>query len=286
VQACLPGLPGCRLTNTGKEGRNSRLGEEIIMELVLEGNVFSGEESVFVLNSIERRLAEEIMRKFEAGLIVPSKDTRAHNSIRSRVCYQYRPAKNGQLLYGVMMDCPFKLRYRGSNRVFFSAWNCTDVCGLFYDVVFLIYVMAGLQDDMRVIDRMHDDFEVDLNVDSYVFYTGEIAGMYAELADKLSPFPGKIANGSQYTMSLYDEQNFGVYEDLIKKIKDDGYSSVRVLQLWVRGEILYYAIADGTMLRPEKQRKLSPREEEDLIRKIYKTLRAKNKIDPADFGKV
>jgi hypothetical protein len=255
------------------------------MELILEENIFSGDESVFVLNSIERQLAGEIMQKFEMGIIVPSKDTRAHNSIRSRVCYQYRPAKNGKLLYGVMMDCPFKLRYRGGNRVFFSAWNCRDVCGLFYDVVLLIYVMAGLQDDMRLIDRMHDDFEVDLNVDRYVFYTGEIAGMYVKLADKLSPYPGKIANSSQYTISLYDEQSYGAYEWLIKKIKADGYSLVRILQLWIRGEILYYVMADGTILRPENQRKLSPREEEDLIRKI-KTLHGKNKIDPSDFGKL
>jgi hypothetical protein len=44
------------------------------------------------------------------------------------------------------------------------------------------------------------------------------------------------------------------------------------LQIWIRGEILYYVVADGAVLRSEYQRNLTPKEEADLIKKIYKAV--------------
>jgi hypothetical protein len=60
-------------------------------------------------------------------------------------------------------------------------------------------------------------------------------------------------------------------------MRADGYSDIRILQTWIRGEILYYAVADGVALRPKDQRSLSPKEEQDLIRKIYKAM---NRLSP------
>jgi hypothetical protein len=83
---------------------------------------------------------------------------------------------------------------------------------------------------------------------------------------------GRVSHSSQYVFSLFDESNRGEYDALIDSLKTSGYSAIRILQIWIRGEILYYVMADGVVLRPEHQRAFTPKEEADLDRKIYKAV--------------
>jgi hypothetical protein len=228
-------------------------------------------ESVLVLNSIEKQIAMQLIEKLDSGDIVSSKDIRVDNAIRSRICYEYRSTKEGKILAGLMLDCPFKLRYRDNDHVYFSAFNCKDVCSVFYDVFLILCMMSGRNEDVKLFE-LHDEINVDLNVERYVFFTGELAGLFIDMMDDLIQDNSKISNSSQYVIAVFYKQDFGVYDELVKKIKADGYSNVCVLQIWIRGEIFYFAIADGLVLRPEHQRGFNSKEEKDLIRKMYKSL--------------
>ncbi|MDR3124019.1 MAG: hypothetical protein LBU16_09615 [Treponema sp.] len=226
-------------------------------------------EIVFVLNVIEKQMAEELIQKMESGSLAVKKQTNNTNDIRSEISYEYRSAKQEKILSGAMLDCPYKLRYRDSNRIFFSAWGCKDVCSVFYDVIMVIHVMNRL--DVRL-NEVYEEFEVDLNVESYVFLAGPIAASFVDMSGFLDTAVQNISHNSQYILSTFQESNHGVYGALLEKLKAEGYSDIRILQAWIRGEILYYAVADGVILRPQYQRTLSPKEEEDLIRKIYKAM--------------
>jgi hypothetical protein len=225
-------------------------------------------ESIFVLNDIEKQAAESLFLLLESGAIPQSKSTNNTNDINSKISYEYCSTKEEKIIRGVILDCPYKMRYRDRNRIFFSAWNCKDVCSVFYDVVAIIHVIAKL--DLNIA-ALHWDFDVDLNLETYVFYTGQVAGSFVDIVDYLNALDNKASYNSQYIFSIYKESEKSAYTPLLEKLKADNYTQIQILQLWIRGEILYYALADGVILRPEGQRSLTPKEEQDLIRKIYKT---------------
>jgi hypothetical protein len=60
----------------------------------------------------------------------------------------------------------------------------------------------------------------------------------------------RVSHNSQYILSLQEKPNKGEYAALFEPLKANGYSSIRFLQIWIRGEILYYVMADGLVLRP------------------------------------
>ncbi|MDR2394125.1 MAG: hypothetical protein LBD93_08235 [Treponema sp.] len=225
-------------------------------------------ESIFVLNDIEKQMAENLILRMDSGAIPAKRKTTDTNDIHSEISYQYSSTKQEKNLCGLMLDCQYKLRYRNSNRIFFSAWNCKDVCSVFYDVITITHMMAQLDYNVH---KMYQPFEVDLNLEGYVFFTGQIARSLLDITDYLNDCNGKVSHNSQYIASVFREQECGVYDVLIAKLKADDYSLVQILQVWIRGEILYYAIADGVVLRPRYQRNLTSKEEADLIRKIHKT---------------
>jgi hypothetical protein len=101
------------------------------------------------------------------------------------------------------------------------------------------------------------------------------------MAEFLHKDKGRVSHNSQYVLSVFEAGDRSEYEALIDLLKAGGYSTVRILQIWLRGEILYYAMADGVVLRPEHQRAVRPKEEADLIRKIYKTVGKLSR--PVDF---
>jgi hypothetical protein len=177
-----------------------------------------------------------------------------------------------------MLGCPYKLRYKDSNRIFFSAWNCKDVCSVFYDVVAIIHVFIGQEMN---IPEVYMPFDVDLHTERYVFFAVDVADSFILITDHISKNEPRVSYNSQYILSVFDESKENVYSVLIQRLKAEGYSKVQILQVWIRGEILYYAIADGAVLRPEHQRTLTPKEEEDLIRKTYKSVN--NKFHPVDL---
>jgi hypothetical protein len=224
-------------------------------------------ENIFVLNDIEKQVVENLFLKMASGAIPVEKQTNNTNDIHSRISYEYRSSKQEQSIRGVILDCPYKLRYRDSSRVFFSAWDCKDVCSVFYDVIAIIHVMTGM--GLRIND-VHREFEVDLNLEGYVFYTGQIAGSVVNITDYLNGLDERVSYNSQYILSVFNESDDSVYAALIERLKADGYAHIHILQVWIRGEILYYVIADGAILRPGSQRSLTSKEEEDLIRKIHK----------------
>lgn len=224
-------------------------------------------EIVFVLNDIEKQLAESLILKLESGNFPVRRKTTKTNDIHSEISYEYRSAKQEKMVQGLMLDCRYKLRYRDRSRIFFSAWDCKDVCSVFYDVITLVHVM--LVGDCEV-HQLYREFEVDLNVDRYVFLTGQIAGSFVDMTNYLNGIVEKRSYNSQYIFSLFEEPDVDVYDGLIEKLKAEGHSQVRILQAWIRGEILYYAIADGLVLRPGPQRILTAKEERDSIRKIFK----------------
>ncbi|MDR2259151.1 MAG: hypothetical protein LBE14_08410 [Treponema sp.] len=224
-------------------------------------------ESVFILNDIEKQAAEDLVLKLASGSVPAKQRTNNTNDIKSEISYEYYSTKQEKFIRGVILDCPYKLRYRDNNRIFFSAWDCKDVCGVFYDVMAIIRVMTKLNFH---INEVYREFEVDLNLEEYVFYTGQIAGSFVDIADFLSTNSNKVSYNSQYILSVFAESDNSVYAALIQKLKADGYSYIRILQVWIRGEILYYALADGAVLRSGRQRPLNSKEEQDLIRKIHK----------------
>jgi hypothetical protein len=225
-------------------------------------------ESVFVLNDIEKQAAESLFLKMESGAVPLSKKTNNTNDIHSEISYEYHFTKQEKIIRGVMLDCPYKMRYRDRNRIFFSAWNCKDVCSVFYDALGIIHIIAKL--DLNI-ETLHWEFDVDLNLETYVFYTGQVASSFVDIANYLSNAGDKVSYNSQYIFSIFTEAEESVYVPLLGKLKADGYSQIQILQVWIRGEILYYVLADGVILRPECQRSLTPKEEQDLIRKIYKS---------------
>jgi hypothetical protein len=213
-------------------------------------------------------MAEELVLKLSSGAIPAKQRTHNTNDINSEISYEYYSTMQEKIIRGLVLDCPYKLRYRDSNRIFFSAWDCKDICSVFYDVMAVIRVMTKLDFNINEIYR---EFEVDLNVADYVFYTGQIASSFVDITDFLENDPNKVSHSSQYIFSVFAESDNSVYAALIKKLKAEGYSRIRILQVWIRGEILYYVLADGTVLRPKGQRSLSSKEEQDLIKKIYKS---------------
>jgi hypothetical protein len=238
-------------------------------------------ESVFVLNELEKQMAEYLFLKLSSGAISPREETNKTNDINSVISYEYRAAKEEKTLHGLMLNCRYRMRYRDSGHIFFSAWDCKDVCSVFYDVLVIIHFMNKL--DLHLND-LYREFEADLNVDAYVFCTGQLTASFVEMIEYLNKSGGKrVSYNSQYILSVFDESNSGVYAALLEKLKAGGYSQVQILQVWIRGEILYYAAADGAILRPEHQRSPNPKEEQDLIRKIHK---AANELSrPMEFNK-
>jgi hypothetical protein len=238
-------------------------------------------ESVLVLNDIEKQMAEDLILEIDSGVIPAKRRTTNTNDIHSEISYEYNSTKEEKTLRGLMLDCRYKLRYRNHNRIFFSAWDCKDVCSVFYDVVSLTRMMSKLDYSPH---KVYLPFEVDLDVEGYVFFTGQIASSLLDIADYLNHDGEKTSCNSQYISTLFMEPEYGVYDALIGKFKADGYSQIRVLQMWIRGEILYYAIADGMVLRPRNQRYLTSKEEHDLIRKLYKTTNDLSRL--VDFGQL
>jgi hypothetical protein len=229
------------------------------------------EESVFVLNDIERQLAEDLIQELSAGKI-PAKGRNDKHTVN----YDYYSSKREQIVRGVILGCQYKLRYRDRNHIFFSAWDCTDVCGFFYDVVELIHVLTKEGEFLHVSELFHP-FEVDLRTETYVFLATDVAASLVALVDFLLKRSHKVLYNSQYTLSIFYETDKSSYDALIQRFKEEGYSRIQILEVWIRGEVLYYAIVDGTVQRPQHQRILNSREEEDLIRKTYKTVNNKFK---------
>jgi hypothetical protein len=217
-------------------------------------------------------MAGELIRKLSAGDI-PPKGQHTEALAIQELSYEYysrnSSGKQEKIVRGVMLGVSYKLRYRDSDRIFFSAWDCKDVCSVFYDMVAIIYVMTK---QAMYAGELYRPFDVDLHTETYVFFTGNIAGAFVRLADHLCKEVHKITYSSQYIFSVFDETDKCKYDALIQRLKTEAYSKVQILQIWIRGEILYYAITDGAVLRPEYQRSLSPKEEEDLARKIYKAV--------------
>jgi hypothetical protein len=236
-------------------------------------------ERVFVLNDIEKQAVEDLILKLDSGVIPAKQKTHNTNDIQSEVSYEYRSTKEGKTIHGAVLDCWYRLRYRDRNRVFFSAWDCKDVCSVFYDAIVLIHMLTKQKLHLR---ELYQEFEVDLNSEGYVFFTGQIAGSFVNMADYLSGLDTNVSHNSQYILAVYKDSDQSVYDALIEKLKADGYSQIRVLQIWIRGEILYYAIADGVVLRPGNQRSLTSKEEEDLIRKIHKTVNELSRLMESD----
>ncbi|MDR1626302.1 MAG: hypothetical protein LBT33_07145 [Spirochaetia bacterium] len=237
-------------------------------------------ESILILNDIEKRLANEVVQKLTAGEL-PAKGQDAESSDAHRFTYEYSCLKQEKIIRGVILGCPYRLRYIDYSRIFFSARDCKDVCGMFYDMVAIVYTLASRHIHIAEVYR---PFEVDLHTENYVFFTGAAAASIARLAEYIRTDIRKMLYSSQYVFSVSEDPDAGgVYGALIQQFKANGYSNIYVLQVWIRGEILYYAIADGAVLRPEYQRSLSGTEEEDIIRKTDKTTH--RKFMPVDVKK-
>jgi hypothetical protein len=237
-------------------------------------------ESVLVLNDIEKQMAEDLILNIDTGVIPAHRRTTDTNDVHSEISYEYIATKQEKILRGLMLDCRYRLRYRNRNRIFFSAWDCKDVCSVFYDVISLTRMMAMVDYEPH---KVYLPFNVDLDVDNYVFFTGQIAHTFVDIADYLDDGDEKTSCNGQYTSTVFVEPDCGVYDVLMEKLKAGGYSQVRVLQVWIRGEILYYAMADGVVLRPKNQRFLTSKEERDLVRKLYKTTNELSRV--IDFRK-
>jgi hypothetical protein len=225
-------------------------------------------EYFFVLNDLEKRIAGELIQKLSAG-DMPPKGRNDEPLAIQQLSYEYYSGKQEKIVQGAMLGCPYKLRYRDSEHIFFSAWDCKDVCGIFYDMVAIIHVMT--KQDINIVE-LYRHFDVDLHTETYIFLTGNTAGAFALIADHLCKEVHKISYNSQYILSVFDESDKCGYDALMQRLKTEGYSKIRILQVWIRGEILYYATADGVVLRSSRQRTLSAKEEEDILRKIYKTV--------------
>jgi hypothetical protein len=226
-------------------------------------------ESFFIMNDIEKQLAEDLIQKLAAGELPPKKLTTKANDLNYEISYEYRSNKQEQTVQGEILSCRDKLKHRGKGRVFFSAVDCTDVCGVFYDMYMLTYAMN--QGDFHIRER-HAPLVPDMNTDRYVFCTDKTAASFLEMAVYLRTLKEKALYNSQYIFSLFEEPKEGDYNALIASLKASGYSSVQVIEIWIRSEILYYALADGTVLRPEHQRAFTRKEEADITRKIEKSV--------------
>jgi hypothetical protein len=226
-------------------------------------------ESVFVLNDIEKKMAEELILTMASGSVPVKQQTNNTNDIHSEISYEYRSTKEEKTIHGKILDCRYKLRYRGGKRIFFSAWDCKDVCSVFHDALVLIHAMCKLD---LALQNAHMPFTVDLNQDGYVYLTGEIAISFVNMLAYLNNSCGenKVGHNSQYIFFVFTEADHNEYAALIEKLKAGGYSQIQILQVWIRGEILYYVMADGAVLRPGPQRSLTSKEEKDIIRKIHK----------------
>jgi hypothetical protein len=223
-------------------------------------------EYIFVLNDIEKQIADDLIQKLSAG-DMPPKGQNHEPLVIQQLSYEYYSSKQEKIVRGVMLGCPYRLRYRDRERIFFSAWDCLDACSIFYDAVAIIHVMAKAE--MNTVE-LYRPFEVDLHTETYTFLTGETAGSFALIADHLCKEVHKLSYSSQYILSVFDDSEKSSYDALIQRLKTEGYSKIQILQVWIRGEILYYAITDGIVLRSSHQRILNAKEEEDLLRKIYK----------------
>jgi hypothetical protein len=237
------------------------------------------DENILVLNGIEKQIAGILIQKLSAGEI-PARDQHTELLDIQKISYEYSSGKQEKSIRGIILGCPYKLRYKDKERVFFSAWDSKDVCSIFYDKVVIILAMSG---QTMHFSRMYLPFDVDLHTESYVFFAGGAAGSFVAIADHIANMTHKISYSSQYVLSVFDESDDCEYNVVIQKLKTDGYSKVRILRLWIRGEILYYAIVDGAVLRPEQQRALTAKEEEDIIRKVYKAVN--NKFRHVDLKK-
>jgi hypothetical protein len=226
-------------------------------------------ESVFVLNYIEKQLAGDLIRDMDESAAPSSKQCEEALAVNQILTYEYSVLKGEKVLNGIILGSQYRLRYRDGNRIFFSTWNCTDACGLFYDVVMIVRSLANIQSN---IEEIYKPFEVDLNVERYVFMTGAQAASISDISPCIRKFPRKRCYSSQYIIAVFDKGDNSLFEDLISKVEADDHSEVCVLQLWIRGEVLYYVLADGMVLRSEHQRSLTIREEDDIIRKTDKTV--------------
>jgi hypothetical protein len=236
-------------------------------------------ESILVLNDIEKQIAGTFIQEFVTGELPPRCSNPTSGGIYE-ISYEYHSGKQDKFVSGIMLGCPYKLRYRDRQRVFFSAWNVKDVCSVFYDMVMMTYVMAKNEIDL---DDYYLPFEVDLNTETYVFFTGEIAKWLVYSGTKLKTDESRAVHESQYIVRVFDEPDTGAYGGLIERLKAENYDDVYVLQIWIRGEIHYFAIADGSMLRPENQRLFTGKEEADLIRRLNKFVN--DRYNPIDLSK-
>jgi hypothetical protein len=236
-------------------------------------------ESILVLNSIEKQIAHIFIQEFVNGNILHKGWNPASGGIYE-ISYEYHSGKQDKFVSGVMLGCPYKLRYRDRQRIFFSAWNVKDVCSLFYDVVLMTNFMAKKE---IYLDDYCLTFEVDLNTETYVFFTGEIAKWLVYSGTKLKTGESRAIHESQYILRVFNEPDTGAYGGLIERLKAENYDDVYVLQIWIRGEVNYFAIADGLVLRPKNQRLFTGKEESDLIRRLNKFVNDRH--NPLDLSK-
>jgi hypothetical protein len=236
-------------------------------------------ESILVLNGIEKQIAHIFIQEFVNGEF-PHKGWNPTYGGIYEINYEYHSGKQDKFVSGIMLGCPYKLRYRDRQHIFFSAWNVKDVCSLFYDMVMITYVMAKKEIDLGDYCL---PFEVDLNTETYVFFTGEIAKWLVYAGTKLKTEVFMTIHESQYILHVFDQPGTGVYGDLIERLKAENYDDVYVLQVWIRGEICYFAIADGLVLRPKNQRLFTGKEESDLIRRLNKFVN--DRRNPLDLSK-
>jgi hypothetical protein len=227
------------------------------------------QEAILVLMDMEKQMVEELILKLASGEFLAKRLTTKTNSLHCEVSYEYRSNKHEKTICGAVLNCRYRLRYRDRDRIFFSAWDCKDVCSVFYDIFMVIYAMNHCE---TTFPRGQDPFVPDLDTERYVFCTDQLAVSLAKMADFLHKNPKRVSHNSQYVLSLFEEPNQGEYGALIDQLKTNGYSAIRIVEIWLRGEILYYVAADGVILRPGHQRTLTPKEEADLNRKIYKAV--------------
>jgi hypothetical protein len=81
-------------------------------------------------------------------------------------------------LFGLAKRRKQQERYVNPNRIFFSAWDCKDVCSVFYDMIGIIHVLT--KRDLHIYD-LYLSFDVDLRTEAYVFLTGDTAGSFGSL---------------------------------------------------------------------------------------------------------
>jgi hypothetical protein len=237
------------------------------------------EEGILVLNDIEKHIACDLIQKFVSGEL-PYKAWHPAIGGIYEISYEYHSDKHDKFISGIMLGCPYRLRYRDSRRIFFSAWRAKDVCSIFYDMVVMTHILANKETN---IEEYYLPFKVDLNTNTYVFITGDIAVWLMHFGSVIRKEPVKVSHKSQYTLSVFDESETGVYGGLIERLKAENYDDVYVLQIWIRGEVLYFAIADGAITRSLNQRIFTEKEEKDLIRKSYKSMNEKYRL--IDFSK-